>query len=150
MARNTPVVTVNDLYTRSGLGTLEILWEVTAGAIVGAVSGMNQHGVGATCGTKIDHTSGLEARFQAQVAHATLGLTRYQANELVLECLKHYEHTLANPNPGKSFPELYNLETLEPGQEWLDIYHQVCQELTQMGLNIDGGCQKVRHENNPI
>jgi len=134
LARNTPLITVNDLYTRSGLGTPEVLWEVAAGAIVGAVSGLNQHGVGATCGTKTDHTSGLEARFQAQVAHAALGLTRSQANEFVRECLSHYEHTLANPNPGKAFPELYNTDTLEPGQEWLDIYNEVCHALSQMGL----------------
>jgi methylamine--corrinoid protein Co-methyltransferase len=134
LARNTPMVCVNDLYTRSGLGTPELLWEVAAGAIVGAVSGLHQHGVGATCGTKTDHTSGLEARFQAQVAHSSLGITRGQANEYVLACLSHYEHTLANPNPGKSFPELYNTDTLEPNQEWLDVYHDVCQCLVQMGL----------------
>lgn len=134
LARNTPMVCVNDLYTRSGLGTAELLWEVAAGAMIGAVCGLNQHGVGATCGTKMDHTSGLEARFQAQVAHASLGLTRTQANEYVLKCLTHYEHTLANPNSGKSFPELYDLDTLEPGQEWLDVYDDVCQCLVQMGL----------------
>jgi methylamine--corrinoid protein Co-methyltransferase len=149
LARNTSIISANDLYTRSGLGTSEVLWEVTAGAIVGAVSGLNQHGIGATCGTRTDHTSGIEARFQAQVAHAALGLTRQQANELVSECLSHYEHTLANPNLGKSFPELYNTGTLEPGQEWLDIYHQVCQDLTQMGLDIEGGWRKIQHDENP-
>jgi methylamine--corrinoid protein Co-methyltransferase len=149
LARNTPMIVVNDLYTRSGLGTAEVLWEVAAGAIVGAVSGLNQHGVGATCGTRMDHTSGIEARFQAMVAHAALGLTRQQANELVLECLSHYESTLVNPNWGKSFPELYNTDTLEPGQEWLDIYHQACQELTRMGLNINKGWKKVKYDENP-
>jgi methylamine--corrinoid protein Co-methyltransferase len=150
LARNTPLITVNDLYTRSGLGTPEVLWEVAAGAIVGAVCGLNQHGVGATCGTKTDHTSGLEARFQAQVAHAALGLTREQANEYVIECLRHYEHTLVNPNPGKSFPDLYNTDTLEPGQEWLDIFSDVSRELTQMGINFNGGWRKVRHDENPF
>jgi methylamine--corrinoid protein Co-methyltransferase len=134
LARNTPMVCVNDLYTRSGLGTREVLWEVAAGAIVGAVSGLNQHGVGATCGTRTDHTSGIEARFQAQIAHASLGLSRSQANEYVLECLRHYEHTLANPNLGKAFPELYNTDTLEPGREWLDVYNEVSFDLAQMGL----------------
>jgi len=148
LAQNTPMIVVNDLYTRSGLGTAEVLWEVAAGAIVGAVSGLNQHGVGATCGTRTDHTSGIEARFQAMVAHAALGLSRQQANEIVLECLSHYEPTLANPNLGKSFPELYNTDTLEPGQEWLDIYHQVCHELTYVGLNITGGWRKVKYDEN--
>jgi methylamine---corrinoid protein Co-methyltransferase len=150
LARNTPMVCVNDLYTRSGLGTREVLWEVAAGAIVGAVSGLNQHGVGATCGTKTDHTSGLEARFQAQVGYAALGLPREQANQYVFECLSHYESTLADPRPGKAFPELYNTNTLEPGEEWLDIYHQVCQELTQIGLNIDGGWRKLQNDQHSL
>src|SRR5512136_2728059 len=34
---HTPIVAVNDLYTVSGLGTEEVLWEVAAGAIIGAV-----------------------------------------------------------------------------------------------------------------
>jgi methylamine--corrinoid protein Co-methyltransferase len=149
LARNTPMVCVNDLYTRSGLGTHEVLWEVAAGAIVGAVSGMNQHGVGATCGTKTDHTSGLEARFQAQVGYAALGLSRELANHYVMECLSHYESSLPDPKPGQAFPELYNTDTLEPGAEWLDVYHQVCQELTQIGLNIDGGWRKVQYDKYP-
>ncbi len=150
LARNTPLVTVNDLYARSGLGTQELLWEVAAGAIVGSVSGLNQHGVGATCGTKTDHTSGIEARFQAQVAHAALGLSRRQANSLVLECLSHYEQTLANPSPGKPFSELYNTETLEPGQEWLDNYHHVSHALTRMGLDAENAWRKVRQHANSL
>ena len=148
LARNTPMVLVNDLYARSGLGTTEILWEVAAGAIVGAVCGLNQHGVGATCGSIADHTSGIEARFQAQVAHAALGLTRQQANELVLECLEHYERSLPNPNIGKPFPALYNLQSLEPEHEWLEVYYKVSNELTHIGLDIDGGWRKVRQYEN--
>jgi methylamine--corrinoid protein Co-methyltransferase len=145
LARNTPLVTVNDLYTRSGLGTHELFWEVAAGAMIGAVCGLHQHGIGATGGTEKDHTSGLEARFQAEVAHATLGKTREEVNQYVLECLKRYENTLPHPNLGKSFPEIYNLERLEPTQEWHDIYEEVCLALIEMGFDIDGGWKRMRH-----
>jgi methylamine--corrinoid protein Co-methyltransferase len=145
LARNTPLVAVNDLYTRSGLGTHELLWEVAAGAMIGAVCGLHQHGIGATGGTEKDHTSGLEARFQAEVAHATLGKTRKEINRLVLDCLKHYEDTLPRPNLGKPFPEIYNLDKLEPTREWLDIYEDVREALNKMGLDMDGGWKKVRH-----
>jgi methylamine--corrinoid protein Co-methyltransferase len=145
LARNTPLVAVNDLYTRSGLGTHELLWEVAAGAMIGAVCGLHQHGIGATGGTEKDHTSGLEARFQAEVAHATLGKARQEVNRLVLECLKHYEDTLPHPNLGKAFPEVYNLEKLEPTREWLDIYEDVREAINKMGLDMDGGWKKVRH-----
>jgi methylamine--corrinoid protein Co-methyltransferase len=145
LARNTPMVSVNDLYPRSGLGTAELLWEVAAGALIGAVCGLHQHGIGATGGTAIDHTSGLEARFQAEVAHAALGKTRQEVNELVLACLARYEHSLAVPNPGEPFPALYNTDTIEPRSAWLDVYHQVREALKVMGLDMDGGWRKVRY-----
>ena len=136
LARNTPMVSANDLYTRSGLGTEEVFWEVAAGAMIGAVCGLHQHGVGATCGNELDHSSGLEARFQAEVAHATLGKSRQEVNALVLECLSHYQDKLANPDLGEPFPKLYNLDTLEPLGKWLDKYQRVCDALGQMGLNF--------------
>jgi len=137
LARNTPLVVVNDIYTVSGLCTKEILWEVAAGAMIGTVCGLHQHGVGATAGNETNHTSGLEARFQAEVAHAALGLTRQDVNQLVLECLSHYEHILDQPVMGKPFPEIYNTDTLEPLEEWLDCYHQIRSDLMDLGLNMD-------------
>ncbi|MFV1949257.1 MAG: monomethylamine:corrinoid methyltransferase [Anaerolineales bacterium] len=143
LSRNTPVVSVNDLYTRSGLGTEEIFWEIAAGAMIGAVCGLHQHGVGATCGNELDHTSGLEARFQAEVAHAAVGKTRKEVNELVLVCLEKYQDKLAQPNLGKPFPDLYDLDTLEPNQEWLNLYLGVKEELERMGLDLTHGWKKA-------
>ena len=73
------------------------------------------------------------------MAHATLGKTRAEVNQLVLACLEKYQDTLAEPNLGKSFPELYDLEPLEPNQEWLDMYGQVRLELSTMGLDMENG-----------
>ena len=139
LARNTPMVSANDLYPRSGLGTEDVFWEIAAGAMIGAVCGLHQHGVGATCGNELDHTSGLEARFQAEVAHATLGQSRQDVNEIVLECLSHFQDKLANPEIGEPFPDLYNLDTLEPLEKWLDKYHAVCEALAKIGLNMQSG-----------
>jgi hypothetical protein len=144
LARNTPIVAVNDIYTVSGLGTTELLWEVAAGAMIGSVCGLHQHGIGATVGKEIDHTSGLEARFQAEVAHAALGLSRREVNDYALACLSHYEDSLNNPNLGKPFPELYDIEALTPNEEWLGIYHQVRGELSDLGLNMESW-RKVRY-----
>lgn len=143
LARNTPVVSINDLYPRSGLGTKELFWEVAAGAMIGTVCGLHQHGIGATGGTQMDHTSGLEARFQAEVAHAALGKTREEVNQLVKTCLSKYQKTLANPNPGKPFPELYDLEQLEPTSEWTGLYEAVKEDLLSLGLDLETGWKKA-------
>jgi hypothetical protein len=136
LARNTPLVSFNDINARSGLGTETLLWEVVAGAVIGAVCGLHQHGVGSATGTKTDQTSGLEARFQAEVARAGLKLSRGQANEIVLEALQHFESKLENPEPGKPFPEVYDVDRLVPNEEWLGIYHKVREDLYKLGLKL--------------
>ncbi len=144
IARNTPMVTTNAIYTRSGLGTPEMLWEVAACAIACTPCGVHQMGIGTTGGKETDHTSGLEARFNAEVSHAALGLRRADSNNYVLQCLEFYEKIMDHPKPGKPFPELYNTDTVEPGEEWLDVYHQVRQKLIELGLDMDGAWKKVR------
>jgi len=87
IARNTPMITTNAIYTRSGLGSPELLWEIAACTAATTVCGVHQMGVGVTGGHKADHTSGLEARFNAEVSHASRKMTRQEANEFVLSCL---------------------------------------------------------------
>jgi methylamine--corrinoid protein Co-methyltransferase len=144
IARNTPLVSGVVPFTRSGLCTPEVLWEVAANTVTSTVCGSGTAGVGATGGTKIDHTSGLEARFNAEVSHAALKMKRFEANEFVLECLSHYEHVCDDPPIGKPFPEIYNVDTLEPLPEWLDIYHQVRNEIIPLGLDLNNGWKEVR------
>jgi methylamine--corrinoid protein Co-methyltransferase len=146
LARNTPMVVSNDIYCVSGTGTADLLWEVAAGAMIGAVCGTHQHGMGVAGGATVDQTTGLEARFQAQVAHAALGLTRTEVNELVLECLARYEDRLDAPDPGKSFPELYDTDTLEPSGEWLEHFETVGEALTDLGLDFFGAWKRVLPE----
>jgi methylamine---corrinoid protein Co-methyltransferase len=144
LARNTPILTANAIYTRSGLGTQALLWEVAAGALTCAVSGVHQMGVGVTGGSEIDRTSAIEGRLNAEVAHAGLGLTRVAANEYILQFLEHYEASHADPDLGKPFSELHDHDTLEPAQEWVEAYQQVRESLIELGLDLDGGWRKVR------
>jgi methylamine--corrinoid protein Co-methyltransferase len=145
LSRNTAIPALNDIYTVSGAGAEELLWEVAAGALAGTPSGMNMQGAGCTGGFNADHTSGLEARFIAEVSHAALGMTRRQANELVLELLPHYEGTFNNPNRGQPFPEVYHEDTVEPKEQWLEKYHKVRNAVIKMGLDLDGGWKKVKN-----
>jgi methylamine--corrinoid protein Co-methyltransferase len=144
LSRHTPVVTTNAIYTRAGLCTEQALWEVAAGSVVAMVCGLDQLGVGATGGSCTDHTSGLEARFNAEVTHASRGLTRDDANELALAMLAHYEGHAANPDPGKPFAEIYDLGALEPAAEWLDLYGRVRGAVGDLGLDLDKGWREVR------
>jgi methylamine--corrinoid protein Co-methyltransferase len=136
LARNSRTVALNDVYVVSGPGTRELLYECAAQAIVGTVCGFNLQGAGTTGGFRADHTTGLEARFIAEVGQAALGLKRGDASALVAELLTRYQATLPNPNRGKPFPEVYDVETVQPKQEWLDLYYDVKEDLTRIGLSM--------------
>jgi methylamine--corrinoid protein Co-methyltransferase len=136
LARNSRIVTLNDIYVVSGPGTRELLYECAAQAIIGTVCGFNMQGAGTTGGFRADHTTGLEARFIAEVSRAALGLKRQDASALAAELLTRYQATLPSPNRGKPFPEVYDVETVQPKQEWLDMYYDVKEDLARIGLTM--------------
>ena len=82
------------------------------------------------------HTSPLEARFCAQVAHAVEGMTRAEGNEFVQKLVVKYRDGLPSADIGKHFRETYNLDTLEPAQEWQETYRMVISELNELGLSL--------------
>jgi methylamine--corrinoid protein Co-methyltransferase len=143
LARNTRIVALNDVYVVSGPGTKELLYECAAQAIVGTVCGFNMQGAGTTGGFKADHTTGLEARFIAETSRAALGLTRRDAAELVRQILPCYEGTLKEPNRGHPFHEVYDVETVQPKDEWLAMYYDVKEDLSRLGL-------RYRHAARPV
>lgn len=136
-ARNAPCIMVTDVYPKSGALTRELLYETAANAIVIAATGGHLEGVGAADGNAPNST-GLEARFMGEVGHAVtkqcLGLQ--DANELVLKLLAKYEHIFESPagNPGVSFDQAYDLETLTPVSEWQQMYAEVKADVRELGL----------------
>jgi len=64
-------------------------------------------------------------------------MTRKQANEIVKVLIPKYESMLWNPPIGKSFRDCYDMNTLKPTQEWLNIYLKVKQELIELGVPLE-------------
>jgi len=136
-AQNAPIALLADAWTTAGAGTEEILYETAALAIEQEVSALHTDSLGATNGV-YPNCSGLECRFFAEVVHAVhqANLTPDDANELVLKLFAKYEHGFDNPNFGLPFNEVYDMKTITPKQEWLDIYHKVKNDVADMGLNF--------------
>ena len=78
----------------------------------------------------------MEARIGCEVGHAATGMKRIDANELVKQLLQKYEQKLENPPLGQRFQECYDLITVKPSKEYLDIYVQIKKELQELGLNF--------------
>lgn len=134
-----PGIVVCDIWPASGALTKELLYETAANSILVTVSGGHLEGVGAANGNSPNGT-GLEVRLMGEVgkAVAAQGMTRGQANEIVLRLLERYEHIFAEKdgNPGVSFDKAYDLSSVEPVPAWRKLYEEVRCELIGMGVKL--------------
>ncbi len=138
-ARNAPSIIVSDIYPKSGAGTSELFYEVAANAIAITVCGGHLEGVGAADGA-LPNSSGLEARWMAEVGHAVTkqGIGLAEAEKLIQKLLEKYEHIFSLPdgNPGKRFDQVYDPASLKPLPEWETLYKQAKTEVRSIGLRL--------------
>ena len=73
----------------------------------------------------------------AEVAHAARGVSRSQANEMVLRLIACYQDDLDKRPVGKRFDEVYDSVRVRPTEEWLGVYEAVKDELRELGLDMD-------------
>jgi methylamine---corrinoid protein Co-methyltransferase len=136
-AEHAPCILFADIYPKSGALTREVLYEVAANAIVITVSGGHLKGPASADGL-LPNCSGLEARWMGEVGRAVARqqLSQDEANGLVKKLINKYEHVFIMPegNPGKPFDQAYDLDTLQPCEEWQSTYESVKQEVRAMGL----------------
>ncbi|MBT4291497.1 monomethylamine:corrinoid methyltransferase [bacterium] len=129
ISRNTPMFTSAHIRPSAGPCTKQVLYEVAALCMTAVSSGASfLKTIQTTTGRHMGHTTPVEVRFCAQVAHATEGMSRKDANEIVCKLVSKYEGKQLPQNVGKPFHEAYNLDTLEPTAEWQGIYEVVCEE----------------------
>lgn len=138
LSRNTHLLNDVVITPVGGPGTETLLYEVAAQTLLAVSSGAAALiGPRSAAGNEPGHVSGLEARFMAEVAHAARGLTRSEANELVLELAARYEDVLDTRPVGKRFDEVYDVPRLKPRDSWLNVYGEVKDELRELGLAMD-------------
>ena len=138
-ARNAPCIIVADIYPKSGALTKELLYEVAANAIAATVSGCHLEGVGSADGA-LPNGTGLEARWMGEVGHAVArqGLTLKGANELISRIYPKYAHVFDLPggNPGVRFDQAYDIETIQPVPQWLQMYEDVKRDIAGLRFSV--------------
>jgi methylamine--corrinoid protein Co-methyltransferase len=123
--------------TIGGACTEFLLDELVARGVTLVASGRSCiWGVRTAGGALKNRATGLESKFAAEVVKAASGITREKANEIVKAFLPRYESDLKKPPVGKPFIECFDLQTLQPTQEWQDIYDLKVQQLAEAGLEV--------------
>lgn len=124
---------VGDVWPANGGGSIEMLYELSANAIVASSCGLNLLGPAPANGEK-PHGCGLEARLMAEVGAAAAALEPGDAAEVARSFVQLYEASLRNPNPGLPFHELYDVKRRAPAASWAEAYERVKRELADFGL----------------
>jgi methylamine--corrinoid protein Co-methyltransferase len=123
-------------------------WEVAALCIAGLASGRDLFCGGGIRRYKVKPMLGsaLENRFHAELGHAATGIKRGDANELVKQIVRKYEKDVTKDGGpwGYTFNEMYDLDTLKPRKEFVQLYEKMKNELEDLGLVFKNSYQTMR------
>lgn len=138
LSRNTNLLASSFIRPSCGPCVPYIFDEIAAMVLATAPSGVaHVEGVHTATGRFDTHCSPLEVRFMADMTHAAEKLSRAEANEIVKALVGNYQEQQKTIQQGKSFVDCYNLDTLEPTEEWHQMYVKAKEEINQQfGLNI--------------
>ena len=81
-----------------------------------------------------DGVTPMEAKFTVEFSRAITGINADDANELANQLLEKYENDIANAPQGKKYYECYDLKTHKPSEDYIQLYDEVIEELSQMGI----------------
>lgn len=139
LARNTHLIMAGFTRPVAGPCVKEIFYEIAAITIAQVTSGVAfTKAVHTATGKYSLHCTPLEAKFTAQITHAAEGLSRKEADPIVRNLVDKYKDKQKTLSPGVSFVEAYDLETLQPREEWQNQYDQAVDELRKdYGLKIN-------------
>jgi len=134
--RNSHMPHLEYTYTAAGPMTRMNFQEIAAGMITAVASGGSIEFGGVGAAKNVDYLTPMQPLFASEVAHAAVGLSRVEANEMVKMLVSQYEHRLDNPPKGLSFQESYDWDSIEPKQEFIDLYGEMKEELVSLGLTF--------------
>jgi len=140
--KHTHLLTGNQYYTAAGPCTEMCLLEAAAQAVTDTTSGRELMSGCASCkGTALDRTTPIEARMMAYAARAVAGMDTECANFLLDKLVTHYEGTGPKRNfntapRGKTFQECYDVTTLNPTEEHVQVLAQAMKTMEGIGFEF--------------
>lgn len=149
--RHCHLLTGNQYYTAAGPCTEMCLLEAAAQAITDTASGREiMSGCASAKGTVLDRTTPIEARMMAYAARTVAGKDLEKVNYLLDKLVTHYEGTgpvshdvvtapkrkFNHPPAGKTFQECYDVVTLEPTDEHLQVLGQAMKTMEEIGFEF--------------
>jgi methylamine---corrinoid protein Co-methyltransferase len=137
MARNTHLLHFANTFIAAGPCTDFGCYELINHGITASVSGAALSPASSARNMYPERCTGMEGRIAAEAAHAAAlsGMTRKDVNELVKKILPKYEDKIKDAPKGQKLSQCYDLSTVTPTDEYLELYQRIKQEVSEMGLD---------------
>ena len=141
LSMNTRIINTAVAMTNSGPGTDMQLQEITSAQCAAIPCGREGLSQGARR-FKVRNLlgSGLENRYWCELGYAMAGVKRDHANTIAKAMLGKYEHRITKDSdggpPGYTFDEIYDLKTLTPRPQFLQVYESMKRELEDLGIDF--------------
>jgi methylamine---corrinoid protein Co-methyltransferase len=123
-------------FTSAGPATEMCFLETAAAVTTIVTSGSNLEALITHGGATTDLLNPQSAEFAGEVAHAVAGMTRADANQIVLKLLERYEGRITAAPRGKTYHESYDVKTGRPRPETQEMYDHMQQEIAQLGIGF--------------
>lgn len=136
ISRNTHLLSLHLNYTAAGPCTEMCLYEIAAQRLAAVSSGVSIESVGVGKAKHEDYLTPMEPRFAAEIAHATIGMKRENANDIVKSLLPRYIDKIADPPMGFRYQECCDPRTGKPTKRCVEVYNKVKAELNDLGLEF--------------
>lgn len=138
LSRNSPFLSLSNGIGAAGPCTKMVLYEAAAHGLVSTVSGGHLWEFFSARNRHKDRTTPVEARMACEVgfAAAKMRMKRECAREIANELLKKYEDKIKDAPLGKKFQECYNIKSITPTQEYMNLYRNVKKELIDLGIDF--------------
>lgn len=138
LAKNTNLIFASNAFMASGPCTDMVIDELCAQSITATVSGWHLNPAAVAKNRYPMRCSGMEPRIHAEVGHriAEIGLSRKEANRMVLKLVEGYEKRIPEAPIGKRFDECYQLDQIRPTDEYESLLTKKKKEWKSLGLEV--------------
>jgi methylamine--corrinoid protein Co-methyltransferase len=82
-----------------------------------------------------NYTTGLEARFMGEVAHAVAGMETEKINRILDNLVAMYEKNYKQAPKGLPYQDCYDVKKIVPTREYLAVYDEAVKIMQGLGVH---------------
>jgi hypothetical protein len=123
-------------YASAGSATKQYFYEAAAYLCATPASGMGIEDVHPNKAVLTNGALPIDSEFTCAFGHGMAGITRKEANTIILRLLDKYIDKIKDAPKGKTVDQVYDLTSMKPKEELVKLYDEAVKELRDCGVRL--------------